>query len=280
MKPNFLVIGAARSGTTSLHKYLESHPDSFMSDVKEINFFSNEKYWIKGTKWYEKHFNEARAKAVGEASTSYTNFPVIKNVPKRIYSYIPDVKLLYVLRDPIDRFLSHYLHRVQRGIEDRSIEDIIENYPNDHLLWQGRYYTQLKHYLEFFPQDQIFVTTIDDLKSHPEETVKLIFKFLDIDDSYFNPSFRTRYNVNTDITKKSPFGKKILRFYRENVEQTRIPFSIKKQFQKLSELGAKKIEKPVLTESQLTFLKGFYKEDLSILARDIRIDMSGWKTND
>ena len=82
MRPNFILIGAARSGTTSLHKYLESHPEIFMSEIKEINFFSNERYWKKGINWYEAHFNKAKGKAIGEASTSYTNYPLIKDVPK------------------------------------------------------------------------------------------------------------------------------------------------------------------------------------------------------
>ncbi|MEA3469299.1 MAG: sulfotransferase, partial [Thermodesulfobacteriota bacterium] len=117
MKPNFFLIGAARSGTTSLHKYLEAHPEIFMSEVKEINYFSNNRYWEKGINWYESHFKTATEKIRGEASTSYTNYPLIKDVPKRLFHYLPDAKFIYILRDPIDRFLSHYLHRIRRGVE-------------------------------------------------------------------------------------------------------------------------------------------------------------------
>jgi hypothetical protein len=277
LKPNFVVIGAARSGTTSLHKYLEAHPDIFMSEIKEINFFSNQKYWQKGIDWYERHFEKVTQTAVGEASTSYTNFPLIKNVPKRMHPYLPEARFIYIVRDPIDRFVSHYLHRIRRGIEVREIADIIENYPDDHLLWQGRYFVQLEQFLNYYPFERFLLITIDELKEKPDDTVKAIYRFLGVDDSFSNADFSVPHNVNKSITRKTRFGRWVLRFYRDNVEQVAFPYTFKKKFLWLAELGARQIEKPVLSHEQIEALRGYYARDIERFQKISGLDLKGWR---
>ena len=277
MRPNFIVIGTARSGTTSLHRYLEANPDIFMSEIKEINFFSNQKYWQKGIGWYERHFEKATQKAVGEASTSYTNYPLIRSVPERMRKYLPHAKFIYILRDPIDRFMSHYLHRIRRGIEVREIADIIENHPDDHLLWQGRYFAQLEQYLAHFPIERFFLLTIDELKEKPDDTVKAIYRFLGVDDSFSNADFSVPHNVNKSITRKNWFGRSVLRFYRDNVEQVAFPYTLKKKVLWLAELGARQIEKPVLSHEQIEVLKDYYARDIERFQKISGLDLKGWR---
>lgn len=106
MLPNFLIVGAARAGTTSLYYYLKQHPDVFMSPKKEIDFFDVDKNFEKGLDWYERYFEGYTGqKAIGEASPLYM---YLEKVPKRIAKVIPDVKLIFILRNPVDRAYSHY----------------------------------------------------------------------------------------------------------------------------------------------------------------------------
>lgn len=277
MKPNFLIIGAARSGTTSLFKYLEKHPDIFMSEIKEINFFSNEKYWRKGVGWYEQHFSEATQKCIGEASTSYTSHPSLSKAPERIFKYMPDAKLIYVVRDPIDRFISHYLHRVTRGLESREITSIINNHQDDFLLTQGKYYLQLQQYLEHFPIEHIKLLSIENLKNNPAETVRSIYKFLDIDTSISDAQTHTHHNANTTVTRKSRFGQHILNFYHNNIEQVAYPYSFKKLFLKAAEIGAVKVEPPSLNEDSLNILKDYYRNDIDCLKQFTLLDLETWR---
>ena len=119
--PSFLVIGAMKAGTTSLYHYLHAHPQVFMPSIKELDFFVAGGNWGRGLHWYQKQFAGAGpgAVAVGEASTMYTKYPSVDGVPERIAAHLPEVRLVYVVRDPIDRIRSHYRHRVAVGTGDR-----------------------------------------------------------------------------------------------------------------------------------------------------------------
>lgn len=277
MKPNFLIIGAARSGTTSLFKYLESHPDIFMSEIKEINFFSNEKYWQKGLDWYGQHFAKATQKCVGEASTSYTSYPFRNQTPERIFKYLPNVKLIYVIRDPIDRFLSHYLHRVSRGSESREMNDIIYNYQDDFLLTQGKYFLQLEQYLKYFSIDRIYLLSIENLKHNPSTTIKSIYDFLDIDTSISGAQNYFHHNANKKITRKNRLGQLILKFYLKNIEQVAYPYRIKKLFLRAAEIGAIEVEQQNLDEKQLIALKAYFKDDIKQLKQLYPLNLEEWR---
>lgn len=277
VKPNFLIIGAARSGTTSLFQYLESHPDIFMSAVKEINFFSNEKYWALGPDWYFRHFSGATHKCIGEASTSYTSYPHSSYAPERIREYLPDARLIYVVRDPIERFISHYLHRVARGVETRDVRDIVENHPDDFLLQQGKYAYQLSRYTPLFPRERLHCLTIDSLRDDPTAAVTDIYRFLDVSTSLAQDLDYTPKNVNKRITRKSRFGRAVLQFYHRNIEQRQLPYAIKRSFSQLAEIGAKTIDKPELDDDLLATLVDYYRDDLQSFSRSFDVDTSAWK---
>ena len=102
MRPNLIIIGAAKAGTTSLHYYLGLHPEISMSQRKELRFFSHEKYWSRGIEWYESHFSGI-AKIYGETSPSYAMYPRYPDPPERMHALVPHAKLIYVVSDPIER---------------------------------------------------------------------------------------------------------------------------------------------------------------------------------
>ena len=110
MLPNLIVIGAAKCGTTSLHAYLDEHPEIAMSREKELHFFVDRKNWGRGIEWYEAQF-DASAPVRGESSPGYSAYPLYEGVAERMARVVPDAKLVYLVRDPVERVVSHYTHR-------------------------------------------------------------------------------------------------------------------------------------------------------------------------
>jgi Sulfotransferase domain len=178
--PTFMMIGAMKSGTTSLARYLSAHPDVFMTRPKEPGFFNPARNWNRGFEWYENLFKDARAnQARGEASTSYTMAPRVSGVPERIAAAVPDVKLIYLIRNPIDRIRSMYMHLVDRGEEFAPLKEAVHG--RDDYLDISRYGYQLEQYLLVFPRDRLMVVSSDALRHRRIETMESIFRFIDVD---------------------------------------------------------------------------------------------------
>ena len=181
MLPNFLVIGAAKAGTTSLYHYLRGHPQVFMSERKELNFFVENDGWVKGTSWYERQFEGAGdAVAVGEATPNYSKYPAVPRVPERIAKLIPDVRLIYLIRHPIERYRSGYLDEIRRGRQRGPIEETLITNPD--YLDATRYAMQMERYLEHFPREQLLVITSEDLKHDRAATMRVLHRFLGVED--------------------------------------------------------------------------------------------------
>src|SRR5438552_2073936 len=128
--PNLFIIGASKSATTSLHQYLCTHPEIMMSEPKEPHFFVEEVHWSRGWDWYTSLFaNGKKAKVLGEASGYYTWHPIFKGVPKRIAAHIPNPKFIYILREPIQRAVSHYWYYVHLLRERRPMLEALQSLP-------------------------------------------------------------------------------------------------------------------------------------------------------
>lgn len=191
--PNFLVIGAQKAGTTSLFRYLGEHPDVFVPDVKEPHFFDGHLAWHRGLAWYESLFADAAgATAVGEASTSYTMHPAIAGVPERIAGVLPDVRLVYVLRHPVERMRSSWAHAVSRGVEVRSIGEAL--LADRRYADMSRYAHQLEQYLEWFDRSQILLLTAEDLRDRRAETLQRVLVFLGLRTDWEPPSLGTEFH--------------------------------------------------------------------------------------
>lgn len=186
MLPTFIVIGAMKSGTTSLYLYLRSHPEIFMSDPKELEFFST--HYDKGIAWYASHF-QAKAKAYGEASTGYTKYPTasFSGVPQRMHAVLPDIKLMYIVRDPIERIISQYIHKYSLGQEQRSLDEALATLEGNHYVACSRYYMQLEQYLPYYPKENILVITAEELKHQRQATIRAVYRFVGVDETYVGP---------------------------------------------------------------------------------------------
>ena len=180
MLPNLIVIGAMKSGTTSLHHYLNLHPEIQMSRQKELNFFVEDQNWQRGVDWYKSHFS-AGAKVRGESSPMYSNFPIWEGVPQRMASVIPDAKIIYLVRDPVERIVSQYTHFYADQIDSRSFAKALATLPGNIYINRSRYFFQISQYLEFFPSENILIVTSESLSQKPRDTMRKIFQFLAVD---------------------------------------------------------------------------------------------------
>ena len=112
--PDFIIIGAAKAGTTTLHHYLDLNPQIYMSSPKEPCFFSDDEIYVKGVDWYSSLFSSAKPdQACGEASTRYSPYPQYTEAAPRMAELLPHVKLIYIMRHPVDRAYSHHVHEMK-----------------------------------------------------------------------------------------------------------------------------------------------------------------------
>jgi hypothetical protein len=178
--PTFLVIGAMKSGTSSLRDYLRAHPDVYVPPEEELHYFAEGINWAKGLDWYRSRFADAgTAIAVGEKSPTYAMVPEHPGVPERIAALLPDVRLLYVVREPIARIRSHFVHQFGRGHEHLRIARAVREDPR--YLDTTRYAMQLERYLDWFPAEQLMVITSEQLDHERAATFRRIAAFCGVD---------------------------------------------------------------------------------------------------
>jgi Sulfotransferase domain len=179
--PTFLLIGAMKAGTTSLYHYLNAHPQVATPRYKAPEFFVAEANWHRGIDWYRRQFPPVGPEvlAVGEASNAYTKYPRFQGVPKRIASVLPEVRLLYAVRDPLARMRSHYQTRVAEGSEKAAFAEAVFA---DHIyLDYSRYALQIEQYLEHLPREQLLVITAEDLRESRDATMQGVYEFIGVD---------------------------------------------------------------------------------------------------
>ncbi len=302
--PDFLIIGAGKSGTTSLHHYLQQHPEIFMSEVKEPNFFALEgeaavdaqqdphqffhyPWAVRDLSQYQALFAAAApTQRKGESSTMYLYRPeAIGNIKK----YVPDVKLVVIFRQPAERLYSRYLHLAR---EDRlptpRFEDVMDTsslwWQRNDLIKEGFYYRHLVRFFDEFPHQHIKVLLYEDLHGDAEKLIQDLYRFLEVD-SGFTPQLGTRYNQSGFIKN---------RFYDTLVgQQSVIMDSVRNLFPKvydtarsslllqqlLNKLRAKNLHKPEISEAMWNYLTfEVYGDDIEQLQSLLQRDLTHWLT--
>ena len=256
--PNLIVIGALKCGTTSLHYYLNLHPQISMSTKKELNFFIEERNWPKGVAWYRSYFR-ANAKIHGESSPGYTAYPRFRGVPERMASLIPDAKLLYVVRDPLERIISHYVQSQAAGHESRSLAEALNDFSTNYYIKCSQYGMQMERYLNHFPPSNILVVQAEELALKRAATLKTIFRFLGVDDSFFSKKMANVKNRSVDKRRMGRVGS-LLMVIPGWTHFDRLPAKVKKVlFSPIS----KPIETPALEDRLRKDLQDFMKEDIN-----------------
>ena len=185
--PNLIVIGAQKCGTSVLHYYLSLHPEVSMSKPKELNFFIEERNWPRGIDWYKSQF-DADARVRGEASPNYTAFPQHQGVPERMASVVPDAKLIYMVRDPLERIAAHWVHNYAKRREKGTLAETLMH-PNTSYVTRSKYAMQLERFLEHYPKEQVLVFQQSELRHKRMETLRQVFDFVGVDAAFDHPRF-------------------------------------------------------------------------------------------
>jgi len=287
--PNFLIIGAMKSGTTALYYYLEQHPEIYMSPVKEPNFFSSQEQEnaadaVTNIGTYQHLFRGGSGKkAIGEASHSYLYEP---SAAAEIKRYVPEAKLIAILRNPIDRAYSHFLHMVRSGTEplDDFAQALREEEVRIHkertfqdYIGRGLYYNQLKRYFRTFPQEQVRVYLYEDLSGAPISTVQDAFRFLKVDDS-FVPDVSLRRNVSGQPKYKTLDGLLRRQSRIKHAAKIYLPARMRWRLSKtFDDLKTRNLAEPPPVQSKVRrHLIGVYREDILKVQELIHRDLSGW----
>ncbi len=268
--PNFLIIGAMRSGTTSLTRYLRSHPDVFMAQPKELHFFDFN--FDEGEDWYRDHFADATSeRAIGEATPNYL---YIAEAMSRVAEFLPDARLVAILRNPVDRAYSHYWHNRSVGREQLSFEEALEAEagridsadPHDRAYWsyvdRGRYVHQLRRVQELYPSGALNVMLFDDLTTAPEASYRSLCSFIGVSDEHRPAELGEA--VNSFVTFRSRALRSATR---------RMPRTARRA---VGRINAKQDSYPPMSPATRASLLERLREDNAALASWLHRDLDGW----
>jgi hypothetical protein len=267
MRPNFLIVGAEKAGTTSLASMLAQHPDVFISCPKELRFFSHHN-WGRGMSWYESFFSQATSfSARGEASPAYTWAPQSINVPERIYRCLGDILYIYIVRDPIERTISHYRHAIfHRWIpDDADLVQAIHSVPG--IMYCSKYNFQYLQYQQTTRPDQWQIVIFEDMINSQLEQIEILSNFLHV--SKYPDIALPRENVS-DTKVRLP---RIFRdFLRSSIADSHQ--SLARVVYNMGLIFAKPVPKPELDHEEITYLIREFREDTRQLSIAFEYDFN------
>lgn len=209
MLPTFIIVGAAKCGTTSLWRYFKEHPEVCMARTKETFFFSRDigakegadgmgqaatGRYSKGLAWYESLYDACgKEKVRGEVSTIY--WPSLDS-PDLIMQTIPGVKVIVILRDPVERLYSHYWEERKQGWDLPDFETMVEErHPRlERYIYVSAYHVHLQRYLDKFPRGRLSVFLFDDLRDHPQRFIREIYESVGVDSEFIPTNLGKKYN--------------------------------------------------------------------------------------
>ena len=291
-KPTFLVIGGQKCGTTSLYRYLDEHPDVFTGPVKELRFFSGESISqeaaptsgppISDFKAYREYFErDSKYQAAGEASPSYIFYP---GTAERIHRHLPDVRIIAILRDPIDRAFSEYWHhwRMGRQLNDDFLgfvlSEDVDAVPQfgdlRDCVRRGLYYRQLKPYFRLFDREQLLTLFYEDLTSNAQELMQRAYEFVGVNPK-FEPNTTRTHNQGT--MPKMDWKYIAARVIERGIDWTPLEESTRMQYRRQvrRKVQSQRREPPVEVRQKLIPL---FEDDVRKLESLVGRDLASWTT--
>jgi hypothetical protein len=234
-----------------------------MSKEKELDYFIDRGNWSKGIGWYKSHFT-TDAPLLGESSPNYTSYPLVKGVAKRMHSFLPDAKLIYIVRDPVERIISQYIHYCTSGFENRSFEEsLMQLDTNNRYIIRSQYYMQLSQFLKYYPKSDIIIITAEELYRERIETLNKIFRFLNVEEGFYSDEFWIIKHSSKEKGRKNLVG-----LFFKSLSET----GLAKLFSTDIRMGvgrliyppfSKRIEKPHLTANLKAKIQAYLREDIS-----------------
>ncbi len=268
--PTFVIVGAMKSGTTSLARWLKPHPQVFLSDVKELHFF--DVHYHKGADWYRGQFAGAGPSlAVGEATPVYM---YDERAPARMHALLPEARIVAILRNPVDRAYSHYWHNRQRGNELLDFREAVEREPERRqrddqpylhayaYMDRGRYLQQLQRLTASYAREQLLVETFDELRQDPQSVYRRVCGFIGVDDTVELPAIGRTFNPAREY-----------RSLRVRVASRRLPRKLRYAVGKLNSRPA---EYPAMDADLRAQLVATTADDTAALSSWLGRDLSSW----
>jgi len=210
--PNLVIIGAQKCGTTALHHYLDTHPQIAMCKPNEPNFFVEHRNWHRGIDWYRQHFDPEIA-VRGDQSPNYTTYPHDLGIPARMNAIVPDARLIYMVRDPVERIQAHWVHNCAKHRERGTVTETILH-PYTTYIIRSMYALQLERFLEHYDRAGILVVEQEDLLTRRRQTLQEVFAFLDVDREFDHEEFdRLRHETGRKrrLTKAEMLERRVRR---------------------------------------------------------------------
>ena len=268
--PDFIIVGAMKCATSTLHDQLNMQSSFFMADPKEPYFFSDDGvYYAKGFSWYHSLFAGAESSQLkGESSTHYTKLPTYPATVQRIVSSCPHVKCIYIMRHPVDRLVSHYIHEWTQGIISCTIDEAVVTHPE--LIAYSRYNMQLEPYLDTFGDTAILPMFSERFRLNPQSELQAVFDFLGVEEQPVWHS-NIKSNVSADRLRNCAWRDAIvnnvaLRFLRRKF--------VPKKFRTIIKNYWTMRERPELSSESLKYVKGFFDHDLRALGGKLGLDLN------
>lgn len=272
MFPNFIIIGAMKCGTSSLYHYLQLHPEVGMSTIKEVDFFIEENNFNKGVDWYQSQF-QGDFKIFGEASPNYSKAHYFAGVPRRMYELVPQVKLIYLVRDPIDRIVSHYTHNYSEGREHRSINEALQEPEDNHYVMCSKYFWQLEQYFEFFSENQMLIIPSFRLRDDRRTTLQQIFDFLEIDRSFYTSEYEQQKHKTNKKRRKGKISRFILESPVIKTLKGYIPDIVKDPIKRATR---PEVTKPEISPAVRKEVQAFLRPDIDRLRTFSGLKLDRW----
>ncbi|HWB20454.1 MAG TPA: sulfotransferase [Phycisphaerales bacterium] len=262
--PDFIIIGAMKAATSTLHEQLAAQPGIFMSRPKEPNFFSDDSQYALGINWYTSLFAAAPSSSLcGESSTHYTKLPTWPHTIARMQKHFPLApKCIYIMRDPIDRLISHYIHEWTQQVISEPINTAIDSHPE--LIHYSCYAKQIQPFLEAFGSDSILPVFFESLSERPQFELERVCRFIGYADSpHWNADLQ-RQNASAERLRKSAWRDALTNLPgMAALRRTLIPRSIRDWVKSFWSMK----NRPVLTPANRDRLTSLFNEDLAILSR-------------
>lgn len=274
MKVDFMIVGAQKCGTTSLARQLAQHPQVCFCRIKEPGFFNRTAGWQAQLADYHALFAPEPHQLCGEASTMYTFLPEWPDTHHRLYAYNPDLKLIYMMRQPVERIISNYAHRLVRKTVDAPPETAVFSDPA--YINRTRYSVQIKPYLELFPRENVLLLIFEEFVADQRSTLAQIARFLQIDPQAFPADTQAKAaHQSVGRAQLTPWMKRVKHSAPVQAVLPIAPTAVRRAARNI--LGNKLEEKPEFSPQLKRLLWRFLEDDVRNIEEIIGRRLHIWR---
>lgn len=250
-----------KCGTTSLYNYLKAHPEIAMSHRKEPSYFCHS--YDRPLSWYESLFPGREDAVLGEASTHYTKYPIYQKVPSRIHDVLPSAKLIYLVRDPVERIVSQYVHRRSRDEENRPISECLELRKTNPYVAYSRYATQIEQYRQYYGDEKLLIVDSQKLRFERKRTLDRIFEFLGVQGRHLEEQhIEQESNQTANTTERVGIARSLARVRWVRRAYASVPASLRNL---LKPLYRSSVQKPRIRREKKEELYDYFRPEVEWL---------------